>query len=142
MDTTTYSALKKETAVIERENGIVVFIPSAWVIGGEDRVSYTTIIRLVECCREYHWAKDIKSQNEIFDSICGNISFRFTKSIGLNSTININYSVKEAAGKKYTVEFIVMDENGETCCLAEIVSFFYNPLTRQSIEIPKGIFPL
>lgn len=140
MDLTTYIGLKNETFVDEKEDGIVVFIPSSWVIEGEDRVSYTTIIRLIECCREYHWIKDVRVRNRNLDSICGTVNTKFIKTIRVNSTIDIKYLIKNASTKKYTIEFIIKDEDGEICCLAEIISFFYNPLLHESIEVSSDLF--
>lgn len=139
MDTTTYMGLKNETTVIENENGIVIFIPSAWIISGESRVSYTTIIRLVECCREYHWMKDVKCKDSSLDSICGETTARFIKTIRADSTITIKYSIKDILKKRYKVEFVVLDNSGNICCIVEMVSFFYDPEKMQSVEIPKDI---
>jgi len=142
MDTTTISSLKNETKVIERKNGISLFVPSYWVVDGEDRVSYTTIIRLIECCREYHWEKDVKSHNIILDSICGSLNSRFIKAIEINSTINISYYIRDVKKTRYLIEFIVTNENNDICCSIEMLSFFYDPLERHSIDIPDGILPL
>ena len=140
MDTTTFAALTQETEVVKKDNGISVFAPSCWVVDGEDRLSYTTIIRLVECCREYHWNKDAKNQNSNLDSICGSLSSKFIKSIKPNSTIDIDYVVKGSKGKKYQMEFTVRDEFEDICCLVEMICFFYDPIAQQSIEIPYGFF--
>jgi acyl-CoA thioesterase FadM len=140
MDITTITALKLETKVIEKKDGISVFIPSYWVVSGEDRVSYTTIIRLVECCREYHWEKDVICHNSILDSICGSLSSRFIKAIEVNSTIHIKYSIKDVKKNRYLLEFIITNENNDICCSIEITSFFYDPLKHQSIDIPDGMF--
>lgn len=142
MEVTSYLNLKKETLVIEKEDGITVFIPSSWVIEGEERVSYTTIIRLIECCREYHWIKDIQSLDRNLDSICGTINAKFVKTIEINSTVNITYLVKSVLEKKYILEFIITDENGAICSSIDMISFFYNPVKHSSTKIPDDIILL
>lgn len=137
MDLTTFDNLKRTTFVNEKKNGINVFIPSSWVVDGENRVSYTTIIRVVECCREYHWNKDMKNKN--IDSICGSINAKFIKPIEVNVTIYISYSIKDISDNKYKLLFNVTDENGETYCFIEMISFFYNPFLKKTIKVSKDM---
>ena len=45
-------------------DGIRVIVNPAWIVAGEDRLSYTTMIRLVEYCREHHWKTDVLSSEK------------------------------------------------------------------------------
>lgn len=142
MDTTTYIALKNETQITEKDNGLIIFVPLSWIVDNEERVSYTTLIRLVECCREYHWSKDVTKKNILLDSICGSINSSFIKTVKGDSTITIIYSIKKVERKKYTIEFVIADEMDDICCVFEMIAFFYDSIAGQAIEINKDIFEI
>lgn len=140
MDTTTFFSLKSQTNVYEKENGIDVFIPSRWVVDGENRVSYTTIIRLVECCREFHWKKDIECINDQIDSICGTINCKFLKPIESNAVIKIRYYLIDISEKKYILEFKVIDSMKNVCCIIRMTLFFFDAIEQHSIKISENLF--
>lgn len=127
-----------------KQSGLDVTIPPSWIVEGEDRLSYTTIVRLIECCREYHWKKDILSKinkrKSHLDSICRSLSCEFIKPILVRSTIAISYCITEVRRKSYSLKFEVRNTiDRELCAEFSLVSVFYDPVTHKSLVPPPLI---
>ena len=125
MDLTSYQELIKETEVQPIDNGLAIFCPRKWVIASENRVSYTTIIRLVECCREFHWYRDVENIKDV-DSTCKNINAQFFAPIIADSTVVIKFKLRYIFANKYVLDFFVYDKNNQLCCIASLESYFLN----------------
>lgn len=131
----------KTGLVICDQNGLTVTIPPSWIVAGEDRLSYTTLIQLVECCREYQWQKDILSKIERrdihLDSICKSLTCDFIAPILVGSTISISYCTIEVRRKGYSLRFEVRNtKNKRLRAMFKQVSVFYDPVARRSIAPP------
>lgn len=138
MDITSYEAILSETTVNPQKNGLDIYVPQAWVVEGEERISYTTLIRLIECCREYHWKKDIYYKYGCIDSICGQINANFIRPIYPNKVISIKYNLRCVMTKKYIIEFLIYDDLNEMCGYVTMVQYFYNPINGMTINAPRG----
>jgi len=135
MDTTTYKKLCSETQVNEYDDGIEIFLQDSWIVDGEHRISYTTIIRLIECCREYHWLKDTKGCEESIDSICAHIDIKFRRPLSGNARAVIKYKVIRVFDRKYIVDFRVFNTCGQLCCYAQMTQHFYDEKTSASKSV-------
>jgi acyl-CoA thioesterase FadM len=142
MEITTLTDLLRDGSTKAMPNGLSVHVSPSMIISGEDRLSYTTVVRLVECCRELHWQKDILSyhkQNQL-DSICKSITADFNRPILLGSDILITYAITEIRGKSYCLRFRIAERGSEfDSAVIEIVCVFYNPLTRTAVKPPPLI---
>ncbi len=139
MTPTTLKALIQEKDVILMPQGISITIQQSWIVKGEDRLSYTTLIRLVECCREHHWRSDIESilNNKSLDSICKSLSVNFIKPIKVGSKIIISYVVQEIRRTGYSLKFMVHNAQDKTLCAeVDLLSVFYNPKTSSAVIPP------
>lgn len=133
MEPTTFSKLFETGSSTKIKKGLQVKISSSWIVEGENRLSYTTIIRLIECCREFHWEKDIISHYEDkIDSICKSIRCDFKKPIFSGDVVRIEYSINDVRKKSYTLYFKIINQKEEICCEAWVTSVFYNPDFNQS----------
>lgn len=139
MDITTFDNLLTQTEVITIQNGLKIKIPQAWIIKGERRLSYTTLLRLTECCREYHWQKDIISLNNSLDSICGQINANFLKPIQADQLICITYEIRCVLEKKYILDFYIYDSKNNLCGYVDMVSYFYEPHKEITVFAPKDL---
>ncbi|HKT40506.1 MAG TPA: hypothetical protein VJR48_19190, partial [Ktedonobacterales bacterium] len=76
MQPTTLEGLLAEGGVRCFAGGLEVEVQRAWIVAGEDRLAYTAIVRLVECCREWHWQSDIlpHAGGALLDSITKSLS--------------------------------------------------------------------
>src|SRR5438067_7182998 len=103
MDPTSLSSLLDETGVTFTSNGLIVVIQHSWILAGENRLSYTTLLRLIECCREHHWNTDImpEAKDRSIDSITRSISGSFIRPIIVGDTISITYRVVEIRRRAY-----------------------------------------
>lgn len=144
METTTFARLMQTGCVIGDQNGLTITIPSSWIIKGENRLSYTTLVRLIECCREYHWQTDIlpnTKNNVSLDSICKSLYGEFINPILVGSVISITYLVIDIRRKGYSLRFEVRNTKTQTLCAKfDLVSVFYDPVTRKSIAPPTSVF--
>ncbi|CAG0960618.1 hypothetical protein METP3_00804 [Methanosarcinales archaeon] len=143
MEPASFDCIIKTGYVKCNQDRLTVIIPPSWIVLGEDRLSYTSLVRLIECCREYHWKKDILSKINIeefpLDSICKLLSGEFTNPILVGSTISISYSITEVRRKGYTLKFEVRNSNNILCAKFILVSIFYNPVNQKSIIPPASV---
>lgn len=142
MDPTTLDDLVREGGVILNPDGLVVTINPSWIIDGENRVSYTTLIRLVECCREHHWSTDILSrlQGTQLDSITKTITGEFIRPIVSGSTLSITYQVTEVREKGYSLEFTVRNlPERISCARINLACVFYDAASNKAIAPPIHI---
>jgi len=144
MEPTSLNMLMQTGCVVADLNGLTITIPPSWIIEGEDRLSYTTLVRLIECCREYHWQTDILpkiNSNISLDSICKSIYGEFISPILVDSVISITYLITDIRRKGYSLRFEVRNTENQTLCAKfDLVSIFYDPVTRKSIVPPPSVF--
>lgn len=130
--------------VVRDANGLILTIPKSWIIEGEDRLSYTTLVRLIECCREHHWQTDITQNiknNMSLDSICKSLLGEFIKPIMVGSVISISSRVTDIRRKGYSLRFEVRDANTQTLYAKfDMVSIFFDPIAHKAIAPPACVF--
>jgi acyl-CoA thioesterase FadM len=142
LDVTSFKKLAEEEKVILHSDGIVVTARREWIIEGEDRLSYTTLIRLIECCREYHWQKDILplTSDKSVDSICKILTCNFANPISVGSLIFVKYQIISVRRRSYTIRFKVYDtKNDMLCANCDMVCVFYDPRLQKSTFPPDPI---
>ncbi len=142
MDTTSLEQLKKEVLIEYDENEMVLVAQPTWVIPGEDRLSYTTIVRLVECCREYHWQKDVlhNSMNASLDSIVKYVECNFDHPILIGEKIAISYQIVDVKVRSYKTRFqVTLVDLAKLSAEATLVSVFYDTKAHKALEIPSAI---
>ena len=143
MDTTSLSNLIEEGGVVCNPEGLTVAIKPSWIVDGESRVSYTTLVRLVECCREHHWNTDIlsRTQGAPLDSITKSITGEFMHPIPSGSTISITYQVTEVREKGYSLKFTIRNLSERTLSTQmNLVCVFYDPVNNKVIAPPINVF--
>lgn len=139
MNAITLDYLFSQTRVKEFDDGLLIYVPQSWIVVGEDRLSYSTIIRLVECCREYHWKKDITIKYPLLDSICGQINANFFKPISAEQFVKIKYSISFVSDKKYMLNFLLHDSSEILCGYVEMVLYFYDSQKKKSVCITPNL---
>jgi len=143
MEITTLSGLLRIGSVKELTRGIGLRVLRSMIIAGEDRLSYSTIIRLVECTREHHWQKDILSlskDTQQLDSICKSLSADFKQPIFVGSEILITYSITGVRRKSYNLRFQVHTESTKRPhSLIEMICVFYDPIMRKISTPPQSV---
>ncbi len=142
MDPTNLFRLMETGCIVCRPDGLSVRIHPSWIVEGEDRLSYASLIRLIEGCREYHWNIDIlpKANDTTVDSILKSITGNFSNPISAMRLITITYSVTDVRSKSYTLRFTVRDGEDQTLYAEfDLVSVFYDPITCKSEAPPKAV---
>jgi acyl-CoA thioesterase FadM len=142
MDTTTLKSLLKSGNVTCSPEGLRVTVNPKWIVEGEDRLSYTTLIRLVECCRELHWNSDIliHTKGTMIDSVTKLIRGDFLHPILPGNIVSITYHVTAVRQKSYELRFDVQNvANGTLCATFNIVSVFYDPILHEASVPPKEV---
>lgn len=139
MDVTSYEELINETEVRRiGDNGLSIFCPSKWVISSENRLSYTTIIRLVECCREFHWYRDIVNIGNV-DSICKNINAQFFAPIIADAIVVIKFKLRYIFANKYSLDFFVYDQQNQLCCMVSMECYFLDFAGKKRVLSPAEL---
>lgn len=125
-----------------------------WIVAGEDRLSYTTMVRLVECCREHHWDVDITPQvaavagsanaGERLDSITKSLRCEFLRPVVLNSVFSITYGIAEMRIHSYRLTFELATRSREfvpdlVCARFDMVCVFYDPIQQRAIPAPPTV---
>ena len=115
MDVTSLAALASVTKVEHKTDGIAMAVPREWIVENESRVSYTGIVRLAECCREYHWQKDILPlvADGAVDSIARSVTANFSKPIEVGSELVVRYSVCESRRTGYKLRMDLLERGNE-----------------------------
>lgn len=124
-------------------DGIRVIVNPAWIVAGEDRLSYTTMIRLVEYCREHHWKTDVLSseKDKNVDSITKKIEATFEKPINVGEQINISYKINRLGNSSYTLKFEISDAIRIDTRFATVflICVFYDSIRQEKINIPQTV---
>jgi acyl-CoA thioesterase FadM len=142
MDTTSLSQLLEEGGVTLEKDGLTLRVRAQWIVKNEDRLSYTSLVRLVECCREHHWQIDMQSKvsGTQLDSICRTLSGEFIKPIMAGELISIVYKVAGVRSRGYSLKFLVKSIKEQMLCAEfELGLVFYDPAKNKSIAPPKVI---
>ena len=129
METTSLDALMREDGVSVVPGGLCLVVLPAWIVAGEERLSYTTFVRLVECCREHHWRTDVLPHAGVasIDSITKSFTCRFLAPMLAYAAISISWRVMDVRAKGYTLHFQARDVASETTCAeCDMVSVFYD----------------
>jgi acyl-CoA thioesterase FadM len=137
MDITTLDALRSQSDIEELPDGIRVIAQRRWVAYGEQRISYTTLVRLVECCREYHWRKDIPTCG--CDSICRSMACDFRRLINVDDHVTITYRVVRVGGKSYSLRFEIRDGGNVICATADMVCVFFDPASGTALFPDRNV---
>jgi len=135
LDTTSLEKLKQTEEIAFMNDGIIVAVKDSWIVKGEDRLSYTTLIRLIECCREYHWQNDIVpvALGNALDSICKSITCNFISPITVGSRVFIKYQITNVREKSYALKFeLFQTGSNKLCAECILVSVFYDSVSKKS----------
>ncbi|HEY1387478.1 MAG TPA: thioesterase family protein [Ktedonobacterales bacterium] len=142
MQPTTLEGLLAEGGVRRFAGGLEVEVRRAWIVAGEDRLAYTAIVRLVECCREWHWQSDIlpHAGGAPLDSITKSFTAEFSHPIALGSLLRITHQVIDARPRSYRLRFeLTTLQPGQRCAMLEMVSVFYDPAREAVAEPPAAV---
>jgi acyl-CoA thioesterase FadM len=154
MQPTTLAGLLAEGDVRQFASGLEVVVRRAWILADEDRLAYTAIVRLVECCREWHWQADIlpHAAGAPLDSITKSLTAVFSHPMMLGSMLRITHQVVAVRPRSYQLRFTLAthdpDQPGQPaqraqlvqdCATLDMVSVFYDPDRAVAAEPPPGV---
>jgi acyl-CoA thioesterase FadM len=140
VEITTLSGLIKEGVAVKTLNGIIVEVRPSLIVKGEDRLSYTSLIRIVECAREQHWQHDVCSIDKTVDSICKSFTADFMRPIIVGTKILITYMITLVRKASYHVSFLVCSEDKtQKYASINMIFAFYNPSTQKIILPPHSV---
>lgn len=142
MEMTTLDWLLGQGGVDLLDDGLAFTVHPSWIVPGEDRLSYTTLIRLVECCREHHWIKDVlpKAEGIIVDSTIKSIAGEFTRSILVGSAALMKYEIADVRSKGYSLRFqVYIRDSFEVVARFCLVSIFIDDSQHQAVFPPPDV---
>mgnify|MGYP001574893049 CR=1 FL=1 len=122
-------------------DGLEITVPGSWIIEGEDRLSYTTILRIVECCREHHWRRDVTAICDTpLDSILVTCEAVFHQPILAGSRVAVKYRVAAVGTKSYDLQFFVSSPgSAEDWATVRMRCVFLDPAARYSCIPPQTV---
>ena len=122
----TYKDFLLENGNVELlNNGLTFEIKKNWIIKGENRLSYISIMKLIEYCREYHWEKDFLSIDKTLDSITKEIHTYFNKPLFCGNTATIQYKIVFIDTYSYVIDFHIYMKEIKTSEI-KMKCVFYN----------------
>lgn len=142
MDPTTLSGLVAEGGVELAPGGLLVQTKAQWIVPGEDHLSYTTLTRLAECCREHHWASDIlpAAAGTPIDAIARAFQATFSTPVLAGARIWIGYRPELARSRQYDLIIEVFDEfRSRLHARFTINCVFYDPVRHKAIIAPEPV---
>jgi acyl-CoA thioesterase FadM len=142
MQPTTLTGLLAEGGVRTFTGGLEAVVQRVWIVADEDRLAYTAIVRLVECCREWHWQSDIlpHAGGAPLDSITKSIQGEFVRPIAVGSLLRITHQVIAVRSRSYQLRFQLATLDPEQLCATlEMVSVFYDPARAVVAEPPSQV---
>lgn len=117
------------------EQGMAVRTLASWVVPNEDHLSYTTITRLIECCREHHWAHDLvaTADGTPVEAIARDFSATFYQPVPIGVVIDITYEVYTVRSRAYQIRFTVRDAAHRIVYARSLLTcIFYDPSTHHA----------
>ena len=123
-------------------DGMTVRAAAAWVVPGEDHLSYTTLTRLVECCREHHWARDVlpAAQGEPIEAIARSFSARFYQAAPVGVVIRLSYQVCAVRSRMYQLRVVIADPKQRiTYARCALDCVFYDPLSHRACRATPAV---
>ena len=142
VDVTSLEILMGTKAVRPISQGLEIEILPTWIVDGEDRASYTTLIRLVECCREFHWRSDISPLQtaDPLDCTCVQMCARFKSPVSVYEHVAIVYTVTSVGRRSYDLRFQIMNaEDQLEHATVDQTLVFLDPITHQATQPPEDV---
>lgn len=141
MEPTSLLHFLRDGSLAVTADGLAATVSQTWVIEGEDRLSYIGILRLVECCREHHWHRDILPLCRApIDSILVKCEAAFRRPILVGAQVSLKYTVISVGTKSYDLEFnVTLSDAGGDCATVKMRCVFLNPASRQSCQPPSEV---
>jgi len=125
-----FVALSSLCPVKLHRNGFALELSRDWCIQGETRLSYSTAVFLLECCRDFHWQRDIAPLG-VPDSITRYLEGDFANSIGLPTQLRLAYNLETVDRGKYWLRIgFHLDANGEVATF-RMLSLFVSRLNME-----------
>lgn len=142
MEPTTLDGLLATPGATVFPEGIRVVVSDSWIVSGEDRLSYASVIRLAECCREHHWKQDLASLAAKLDSVVGRCDASFMKPVIAGSRIELCYAVTRVGERSYECT-ITIGPVGRYGAIPQarivLTNVFYDPYSRGAIAPPRYV---
>lgn len=142
MEPVTLDQLVVQGEVAITPTGLATTIHPNWVVSGENRLSYTTCVRLAECCREVHWMNDIVpySEHVRIDSTTKSMIGNFSRPIPVGSRLLITYRVTDVRRRGYALLFrFEVEPDMQTRAEIEIICVFIDADSGAPISPPKPV---
>lgn len=114
---------------------LLVRIPPDWPAGGEKRIGYVSILRLVECARELHWRRDVapRANPARLDSITKSVKADFVRPIMADAQVACEYALTWLRPRSYGLRVNIADDGGGTLAQVDLASVWVDPGSLQPV---------
>lgn len=142
MDPATLDSLLLLLDVDILPNGLRLVVPHSWIVADEDRLSYSSAIRLAECCREHHWKQDLASIADKLDSVVVQCNASFASPVITGSHIEVRYAITRVGSRSYDCTICICPVGSEVSTShvqVVLTNVFYDPVSRGAIDPPPRV---
>jgi acyl-CoA thioesterase FadM len=105
---------------------------------GEGRIGHPGLVRLVECVRELHWARDVLSAAANVDSVTRSSRFEYLGPVVPGTQVTGRYRVTGCGSRSYRLE-VVLSAGAADLVRAELVNVFYDAALGRSTSPPGPV---
>jgi acyl-CoA thioesterase FadM len=140
MDITSLSELRRNTDLHEVGRGFRVRAEPNWVVAGETWLSWTTLTRLAECCRELHWARVVRPLvPPTIDTTVATVTASFRRPVSVGQMLDLRYRVSRVGMRSYDLDVTAESETIVRCEMSIRSVFVTLGAPRSSTDIPGAV---
>lgn len=113
-----------------------------WIIPTEDRLAYTTLLRLCEALRDLHWKKDVipNAKGLEIDSVVVALTSEFSRPVRIGDKIRLTYIIREVRRTSYSVTMLARHHGAKSpSATCSLTSVFIDPNTFRPIAPPPSV---
>jgi acyl-CoA thioesterase FadM len=141
MPPVTLDDLEREGLARAEDDRVAFKVMQDWAAPGEQRIGYAGILRLVECVREFHWARDVlpAAGRRQIDSVARSLTADFLTPVAVGDHLVGRYRITWCRRRSYGLEVLLATTDGVDLVLVSLASVFYDPVGRSSVTPPAPV---
>ncbi len=136
----TIAELSRSPGTVLGDNTIDVVIQPDWTVDDEQQLSYTSLVCLAECLREFHWQRDLGTLagTDEFNAISRSMSAEFLRPVLIGDRVTLSYALSELGPTSYRFICRVAGDD-RVCAVVEVELVFTRPGLRGRAPAPDHV---
>ena len=110
------------------DHTVEAVIQPEWTVGDEPQLSYTSMVCLAECLREFHWQRDLDALigTAELDATARSMSAEFFRPVLVGSRVVLSYAIADVEPSSYRFACRITSD-GQLCSTVEVKLVFIRP---------------